>query len=60
MNDSISKIVIGGAGVGATEVVEVAQNINPDLINNTVGLIGQLVIIIATIISLFKRKKNNS
>lgn len=49
------KILIGGTGVATTEVV---NHITPEIINEGVGLIGQLVIIIATIISLFKKKKH--
>lgn len=57
MKDTLLKLAIGGTGVGVTEVVEQVTAIDPTTINETVGLIGQLVIIIATIISLFKRKK---
>ena len=57
MKDKFVNLLIGGTGVGVTEVVEQAVSINPDTVNSAVGLIGQLVIIIATIISLFKRKK---
>ena len=60
MKQSILKIATGATGIGATEVVEVVQQINPETVTETVGLIGQLVIILATIWSLFKRKKNNS
>lgn len=49
------KILIGTTGVATTEVV---NHITPEVINEGVGLIGQLVIIIATIISLFKKKKH--
>lgn len=54
MKTEFLKVFIGTAGVAATEAV---QNIDPNTINEGVGLVGQLVIIIATIISLFKRKK---
>lgn len=60
MKQSILKVATGVTGIGATEAVEIAQQINPETVTETVGLIGQLVIIIATIISLFKGKKNNS
>lgn len=51
--ESILKLTIGAVGVGATEVV---QTVTPDQVNGVVGLIGQIVIIIATLISLFKKK----
>lgn len=54
MKTETLKVVTGLVGVGATEAI---QSIDPNVINEGVGLIGQLVIIVATIISLFKRKK---
>jgi hypothetical protein len=58
MKDSFLKLLIGGTGIGTTEIVEQAVSINPDTVNSAVGLIGQLVILVATLISLFKPKKN--
>lgn len=57
MNDTLSKIVTGAAGIGGTELVQAAAPITPDQINSTVGLLGQIIIAIATIISLFKKRK---
>lgn len=50
---NLLKLTIGLTGAGATEVVQMVQH---DQINSAVGLIGQIVIIIATLISLFKKK----
>lgn len=57
MKDNLFKLFIGGSGIGMTEVVEQAVKINPDDVNNVVGIIGQIIIAIATLFSLFKRKK---
>lgn len=57
MKEQIQKLIIGGAGIGTTEIVEQASRINPDDVNNVVGIIGQIIIAIATLFSLFKRKK---
>ena len=53
MTDTL-KVAVGTAGIVATEAV---NSITPAVVNEGLGLIGQLVIIIATIISLFKKKK---
>jgi len=53
MTDSL-KVAVGTSGVVATEVVNA---ITPEVVNDALGLVGQLVIIIATIVSLFKKKK---
>ena len=55
MTDSL-KVAVGTSGVVATEVVNA---IIPEVVNDDLGLVGQLVIIIATIVSLFKRKREN-
>lgn len=58
MNDTINKIVVGSAGVGASEVVQqvVSNDIAP--ITEGVGLVTQIVILLATLFGLFKKKKN--
>lgn len=57
-NDTIVKVATGVGGVTGTEVIpHIIDAITPATINEGVGLIGQLVIIIATLLQLFKRKK---
>lgn len=51
--ENLLKLTIGTVGVGATQVV---QTVTPGQVNDVVGLLGQIVIIIATLISLFKKK----
>lgn len=57
MTQDTIKTIIGTAGVAGVETV---QHLDPILINQGVGLIGQIVIIVATLISLFKKKKPNA
>jgi len=49
--------VIGLSGAGGIEVVNQASTINPDVITDGVGIISQIVILIVTLIGLFKKKK---
>lgn len=58
MNDTINKIVVGSAGVGASEVVQ--QVVSNDIVPITegVGLVTQIVILLATLFGLFKKKRN--
>lgn len=58
MNDTINKIVVGSAGVGASEVVQqvVLNDMAP--ITEGVGLVTQIVILLATLFGLFKKKRN--
>lgn len=58
MKSQILKVVTGVIGTGSIEAVDAVTSIDPTVINESLGLIGQIVIIIATIISLFKRKKD--
>ena len=44
----------GGAGMAVSGLV---NTINPENIENTMGLVTQLVILVATLIGLFKKKK---
>lgn len=60
MKNNLLTIVTGASGVGAIEAVDAVTSIDPSAINDTVGLIGQLVIILATIWGLFKKKKTDS
>ena len=57
MNDSIQKIVVGATGIAGTQVVEVAQNLDPTTITDAGGLIIQILIAIVTLFGLFKKKK---
>ena len=54
MNIDSTKTVIGGAGMAVSGLV---NTINPENVENTMGLITQLVILVATLIGIFKKKK---
>lgn len=56
--ESIKTIFIGSVGAGATEVVEVATSFDPAPITEGAGLISQIIILVATLIGLFRKKKN--
>jgi hypothetical protein len=56
MTDKIQSLVVGALGAGSVEVVQQAPHFDPNNVNQAVGLISQLVILIATIISLFRKK----
>lgn len=58
MNDTINKIVVGASGVSASEIAQqvVSNDLTP--VTEGVGLITQIVILLATLFGLFKSKKN--
>ena len=49
--------IIGLSGVGSIEVVDQVASFNPAVITDGVGLVSQIVILIVTLIGLFKKKK---
>ena len=57
LKDKFSAIFTGMAGAGATEVVEKLPVFDPQPVTEGVGLISQIVILVATLIALFKKKK---
>ena len=57
MGAKIETAVIGLSGAGGIEVVNQASTINPAVITDGVGLVSQIVILIVTLIGLFKKKK---
>ena len=48
------KVVIGGAGMAASTVVE---QIQIDQLEGGMGILTQIVILVATLVGLFKKKK---
>lgn len=58
MKDSITKLIIGASGISAIEVVERVTAINPEQIASGTSLVVQIIVAIATLIGLFKRKKS--
>lgn len=57
MNDTINKIVIGATGIVSTNVTpEMAQLIAPDVANLT-SVVIQILIGIATLFGLLRKKK---
>lgn len=57
MSGKIETAIIGLSGAGGIEVVNQASTINPAVITDGVGLVSQIVILIVTLIGLFKKKK---
>ena len=57
MGTKFETAVIGLSGAGGIEVVNQASTINPAVITDGVGLVSQIVILIVTLIGLFKKKK---
>lgn len=49
--------IIGLSGAGGIEIVDQVGTYNPAVITETVGLVSQIVILIVTLIGLFKKKK---
>jgi hypothetical protein len=62
MNDSINKVLIGGSGLGSSAVVQEVVIPSVPEITEGVGIFTQIVILIATLVGLFKKRKsgNNS
>lgn len=58
-NNFLNTIFTALTGIGTAEVVETASAINPTPIQEGATLLTQLVILVVTIINLFKRKKND-
>ena len=54
MTKDTVKVVIGGAGVAASTAVE---HIPFDQLEGGMGILTQIVILVATLIGLFKKKK---
>ena len=54
MTQDTVKVVIGGAGVAASTAVE---NLPIDQLEGGMGILTQIVILVATLIGLFKKKK---
>lgn len=57
MGAKFETAVIGLSGAGGIEIVNQASTINPAVITDSVGIISQIVILIVTLIGLFKKKK---
>ena len=57
MGAKFETAVIGLSGAGGIELVQQAQQIDPQTISDGLGLVGQIVILIVTLIGLFKKKK---
>lgn len=57
MNDSINKVLIGASGIiGTSATPEILQAVTPDVANLT-SVIIQILIGIATLFGLLKKKK---
>ena len=54
MTQDTVKLVIGGAGIAASTAVE---NIPIDQLEGGMGILTQIVILVATLVGLFKKKK---
>lgn len=54
MNEKLTTLATGLAGTGVSEI---AQNVDFGTINEGAGLLTQIIILVATLIGLFKKKK---
>lgn len=52
----LQKALIGAIGLSAQEVIMTLQ---PDTINEGLGLISQIIVLIATLIGLFKKSRKD-
>lgn len=57
MGAKFETAIIGLSGAGSIEVVDQVATLNPAVITDSVGLVSQIVILIVTLIGLFKKKK---
>ena len=57
MKTKLQTAIIGLSGTGGIEIVDQAATLNPAVITEGVGLVSQIVILIVTLIGLFKKKK---
>ena len=57
MGAKLQTVLIGLSGAGSIEVVDQVATLNPAVITDGVGLVSQIVILIVTLIGLFKKKK---
>lgn len=54
MNQKLTTLLTGAVGTGATEV---AQNLNLDNLQQGATIVTQIIILVATLIGLFKKKQ---
>ena len=59
-SEQIKTILVGGSGAVASEAVQVAQTFDPAPITEGVGIITQIIILVATLVGLFKKKKSTN
>jgi hypothetical protein len=57
-SETIKTIFLGSAGVAGQEAVQVVTALDTAPITEGVGLISQIIILVATLIGLFRKKKN--
>lgn len=59
--EQIKPLIVGTAGAGGVEVVKTVSEMPSIPVSETVGIISQIIILVATLIGLFKKKpKTNS
>lgn len=56
-SEILKPLFVGLTGIGTSEAVEVATAIDPTPIQEGASLLTQLVILVVTLINLFKKKK---
>lgn len=57
MYEQVKFLGIGAVGAVSTEVVTQASTFDPAPITEGVGLVSQIIILVATLIGLFRKKK---
>ena len=56
MKSFVNSLLIGGSGIGASEVVQVVAENSQDKTSTIITIIVQIVIGISTLLGLFKKK----
>jgi hypothetical protein len=57
MKSKVIEGLIGFSGIASIEVVETASAVNPETVSNGVSIISQIVILIVTLVGLFRKNK---
>jgi hypothetical protein len=57
MKEKIISSAIGFSGVASIQAVETANNINPETISDSLSIVSQIVILLVTLVGLFRKNK---
>ncbi len=57
--ENLKLTLLSGASAGTIEVIDQASKIEPSQLTDSVGIISQIIILIATLFRIFGKKKDN-